>query len=169
MPEVAASMEESVHQLLEVMFCVCSDGCIVYKEHVSYGGFADLGLCSESCDVVQLAIWSCMHVNSLGQGPKGMFKREGEEDAIECRGKDAALLHRHYIKWRPPPMLKLKCVLFCLFVCFFACFVFMFLLLFFCFLAFDVLNKNDCSHSVVNKFINYIYTLKWFWARVTEY
>ena len=49
-------MGESVHQLLEVMFCVCSDGCIVCKEHFSYGGFEDLGLCSESWDVVQLAM-----------------------------------------------------------------------------------------------------------------
>ena len=48
-------MGESFRQL-EVILCVCSDGYIVCKEHVSYGGFADLGLCSKSCDVVQLAI-----------------------------------------------------------------------------------------------------------------
>ena len=77
-------MGESVHQLLDIMFFVCSDGFIICKEHVSYGGLADLGLCSESCDVVQLAICSCMHVHSFGRGPKGMFKKGGGEGAREC-------------------------------------------------------------------------------------
>ena len=77
-------MGESAHQLLEAIFCVCRDGCIVCKEHVSFGGFADLGLCSESCDVVHFpSDLVCMYTPSI-EVPKACLRRREGRTSNKC-------------------------------------------------------------------------------------
>ena len=73
-----------MHQLLEVMLCVCSDGCIVCKEDVSYGGFADLGLSSESCHVAQLDP-ICMYTPSVEVPKTCLRMREKMPKSVGAR------------------------------------------------------------------------------------
>ena len=87
--ELLAGIGETTDKLLQAVFCVRSQGCVVGEQHLADENVSDFCFCTQSGNVEELAVSPGVYVDSLAAVLKGVLEEHGEK----CLRKDAPMFH----------------------------------------------------------------------------
>ena len=91
--ELLAGMGETTDKLLQAVFCVRSQGCVICEQHLADEHVCDFCFCTQSGSVEELAVSPGVDVDSLAAVLEGVLEEHGEKDTEKCRRKDAPLCY----------------------------------------------------------------------------
>ncbi len=89
--KLLAGVGEATDKLLQAIFSMGSQGCVIGKENLMDLYLCDFSLGAETSNVEQLAASSSVDINSLVVVLEGALEEHGEEDAEERRREDTTL------------------------------------------------------------------------------
>ncbi len=89
--KLLAGVGEATDKLLQAIFSMGCQGCVIGKENLTDLYLCDFSLGTETNNVEQLAASSSVDINSLVVVLEGVLEEHGEEDAEERRREDTTL------------------------------------------------------------------------------
>ena len=92
-PELLAGMGETTAKLLQAVFCVRSQGCVVCEQDLADEHVCDFCFRTQAGNVEELAVSPGVDVDSLAAVLEGVLEEYGEKDTEKCWRKDAPLFH----------------------------------------------------------------------------
>ena len=91
--ELLAGIGETTDKLLQAVFCVRSQGCVVGEQHLADEHVSDFCFRTQSGNVEELAVSPGVYVDSLAAVLKGVLEKHGEKDTEKFLRKDAPMFH----------------------------------------------------------------------------